>query len=155
MGFLCENLALCRSTQRPLANVTFSFFNASCLRNPYFCSVFSSSRSAIVQKCTFLKTSKNQGQKNKCSLRKICRSFVGPETPVFVVFSRPQKGRVQLNSLEATKIGFNYAPVSIYIYIYMPERHWVVHILAVLKVNRLSTVLSKSHFYSREKHFKS
>ena len=39
--------------------------------------------------------------------------------------------------------------------IYMPERHWVVHILAVLKVNRLSTVLSKSHFYSREKHFKS
>ena len=42
-----------------------------------------------------------------------------------------------------------------YIYIYMPERHWVVHILAVLKVNRLSTVLSKSHFYSREKHFKS
>ena len=42
-----------------------------------------------------------------------------------------------------------------YIYIYMPERHWVVHILAILKVNRLATVLSKSHFYSREKHFKS
>ena len=36
----------------------------------------------------------------------------------------------------------------------MPERHWVVHILAVLKGTGLSTVLSKSHF-CREKHFKS
>ena len=42
-----------------------------------------------------------------------------------------------------------------HIYIYMPESYWVVHFLAVLKVNRLSTVLSQSHFYSREKHFKS
>ena len=46
--------------------------------------------------------------------------------------------------------------IYIYIYIYiLPESCWVVHFLAVLKVNRLSTVLSKSHFYSREKHFKS
>ena len=34
------------------------------------------------------------------------------------MFSRPQQDRVQLSSLQATKIGFNYAPVSIYIYIY-------------------------------------
>ena len=43
-----------------------------------------------------------------------------------------------------------------HIHIYICRRsYWVVHFLAVLKVIRLSTVLSKSHFYSREKHFKS
>ena len=33
------------------------------------------------------------------------------------MFSRPQKSGVQLSSLEVTEKGFNYAPVSIYIYI--------------------------------------
>ena len=66
------------------------------------------------KKCTFLKTFKNQGQRNKCSFRKICRIFWGARNPVFVVFSRPQKDRVQLSSFEATKIGFNYAHVSTY-----------------------------------------
>ena len=47
-----------------------------------------------------------------------------------------------------------YKYVYLFVYICMPERHWVVHILAVLKGTGLSTVLSKSHFYSREKHFK-
>ena len=113
VGFLSENSRFAEA-HRDLSQISrFSFFSASCLRNPYFYSVFWTSRSAIVKKCTFLKTSKNQGQRNKCSFRKICRSFGGPETPVFVVFSRPQKDRVQLSSFEATKIGFNYAPVSI------------------------------------------
>ena len=44
---------------------------------------------------------------------------MGHETPIFVVFRRPQKEGVQLSSLEATRGGFNYAPVSIYIYIYI------------------------------------
>ena len=37
----------------------------------------------------------------------------------------------------------------------MPESYWFVHFLAFLRVISLSTVLSKSHFCSREKHFKS
>ena len=56
----------------------------------------------------FSETSKNQGQKKKLSFRHICLSFGGgPETPIFVVFSRPQKGGVQLSSLEVTNMGFD------------------------------------------------
>ena len=93
---------------RDLSEIScFFFFSASWLRNPYFCSVFWNSRSAIVEKRPFLKTSKNQGQRSKCIFRKIWSIFGGSETPVFVVFSRPQEDRVQLSSLEAPKIGFN------------------------------------------------
>ena len=81
----------------------------------------------------FLDFTKRHRQKMHCSenllttwdrktnsvFERVAAVFGGPETPIFVVFSRPQKGRVQLSSLEATKIGFNYAPVSAYIYIYM------------------------------------
>ena len=119
VGFLSENLALCRSTQRPLANVSFFLRLRVTSRNLYFCSVFGTSQSGIVEKCTFLKTSKNQGQKKKVHYQHICLSFFGPETPIFIVFSMPQKSGVQLSSLEVTKMGFNYAPVSIYIYIYL------------------------------------
>ena len=118
VGFLSENLALCRSTQRPLANVSFFLRLRVTSRNPYFCSVFGTSQSGIVEKCTFLKTSKNQGQKKKCIIDIFALVFWGPETPIFIVFSRPQKSGVQLSSLEVTKMGFNYAPVSMHIYIY-------------------------------------
>ena len=63
VGFLSENLALCRSTHTPLANVSFFLRLRVRSRNPYFCSVFGTSQRDIVEKCTFLKTSKNQGQK--------------------------------------------------------------------------------------------
>ena len=91
---------------------------------PLFCSVFGTSQSGIVEKCTFLKTFKNQGQKQNCIFDIFALVFWGPETPIFIVFSRPQKGGVQVSSLEVTKMGFNYAPVSIYIYIYMPDDCW-------------------------------
>ena len=45
--------------------------------------------------------------------------------------------------------------IYIYIYICMPESYSFVHLLAFLKVIRLSTVLSKSHFYSSQKQIKS
>ena len=86
----------------------FSFNCASGLRNPYFYyfySVFGTSPSAIVEKCTFLKTSKPGTE--KLSFRHICLVFLGRETPICVVFSRPPKGGVQLSSLQVTKMGFD------------------------------------------------
>ena len=41
----------------------FSFGFASCVRNLYFYSAFETSSDATVEKVTFLKTPKNQGQK--------------------------------------------------------------------------------------------
>ena len=81
--------------------------SASCLRNTYFYSVFWTSRSAIVEKCTFLKTSKTRDREANAVFERFAAVLGGPETPFFVVFSRSPKDRVQLSSLEATKIGFN------------------------------------------------
>ena len=77
----------------------FSFICASGLRNPYFYSVFGTSPSAIVEKCTYLKTSKNQGQKNKLSFRHICLAFFGSRNPYFCsVFEAPQRwGSIKLS----------------------------------------------------------
>ena len=65
--------------------------------NPYFCSVFGTSRSGIVEKCTFLKTSKNQGQKKKLHYRHICHHFLG--NPYFCsVFEASKKwGSIKLS----------------------------------------------------------
>ena len=128
VGFLSENLALCRSIQRPFANVSFFLLLRVKSRNPYFCSVFGMSRSGIVEKCTFLKTSKNHGQKQKLHFRHICLSFLGARNPEFVVFSRPQKGGVQLSSLSSwsDQNGVQLRTRKhIYIYISHKHTHWI------------------------------
>ena len=87
-------------------------------RNPYFYSVFDTSQSSIVKNALFWKPLKNRDRKKKCIFDIFERIFAGHETPIFIVFGRPPKSGVQLSSLEMTEMGFNYAPVSIYIYLY-------------------------------------
>ena len=53
VGFACENLALRRSTQRPLGKVSYFELLRPTSRNPYFCSVFETSQSGIVKNALF------------------------------------------------------------------------------------------------------
>ena len=115
----CRNLALCRSTQRRLAKITFFILLPRTSRNPYFYSVFDTSQSSVAKNALFWKPLKNRDRKKKCIFDIFERIFAGHKTPIFIVFGRPPKSGVQLSSLEMTEMGFNYAPVSIYIYIYM------------------------------------
>ena len=91
--------SVCRSTQRHLANVSFFLLLRRTSRNPYFCSVFGTSGSGIVEKSTFLKTSKNQGQKKKVQYRHICLRFLGSRNPYFCsVFEASKKwGSIKLS----------------------------------------------------------
>ena len=113
----CRNLALRRSTQRRLAKITFFILLPRMSRNTYFYSVFDTSQSIVAKNALFWKPLKNRDRK-KCIFDIFERIFAGHETPNFIVFGRPPKSGVQLSSLEMTEMGFNYAPVSIYIYIH-------------------------------------
>ena len=86
MGFFFfENLALCRSTQRPFAN--FMFFLLLCVVSPkpLFLKCFRDFTKRDHRKMHFSETSKNQGQKTK----KLCFDIFalvffgggGPKTP--------------------------------------------------------------------------
>ena len=116
LGFLSENLALRRSTQRPLANVSF-FFYAGRPETPIFVVFSGRHKAASSKNALFWKPLKTRDRKIKLFFDIFAFVFTGHETPIFIVLSRPQKSGVQLSSLEVTKMGFNYAPVSIYIYI--------------------------------------
>ena len=67
------------------------------------------------------KTLKTRDREEDAFFERFGALSAGPETPVFVVFSRPPEDRVQLSSFEPPKIGFNYGPVSAYIYIFIPK----------------------------------
>ena len=66
----------------------------------------------------FWKTLKTRDREEDAFFERFGALSAGREIPVFVVFSRPPEDRVQLSSFEPPKIGFNYAPVSIYIYMF-------------------------------------
>ena len=75
---------------------------------------------------------------------------MGHETPIFVVFRRPQKEGVQLSSLEVTRGGFNYAPVSIYIYIYiMCDVEFKLGLKIAFFVSKLGPSFLICHFFSK------
>ena len=84
--FRWRNLALRRSTQRPLGKVPFFLLLRMTSRNPYFCSVFGTSRSGIVKNAFFWKPLKTRDRKKKCIFDIFERVFAGHETPIFVVF---------------------------------------------------------------------
>ena len=63
------------------------------------------------------------------------RIFAGHETPIFIVFGRPTRIGVQLSSFEMTEKGFNYAPVSIYIYIYVCVANGISQRCACVKLS--------------------
>ena len=82
--FRWRNLALRRSTQRTFGKVPFFLILRTTSRNPYFCSVFGTSRSDIVKNAFFWKPLKTRDRKKKSAFSTYLSAFSRATKPLFL-----------------------------------------------------------------------